>query len=217
VAGYFRKNPQSPGINFCINDGGGDCTCPACRAMDAPGTDYASRTGMSDRYMKLSNQVCDIVAREFPDKWIVYLAYAAAQSAPTVKPHPNLLPVLTTGGNMFEQWDAWMKTGARHLGMYQHHNDTFYVLPKLDLHQNARRIRYAVGSGLARVFYMESHTQWPFADVVPYTTSELLWDPRQDVDALMSEYLTSFYGPAAGPMRSFYETIERGYERWLAA
>jgi hypothetical protein len=191
--------------------------CPACRALDAPGTDYGSRVGMSDRYMKLSNQVCDMVAREFPAKWIVYLAYAAAQGAPTVKPHPNRLPVLTSGGNMFGQWDAWMKTGVRQLGLYEHHNDTFYVRPKLDVHQNARRIRYTVGSGLARVFYMESHTQWPFGDVVPYTTSELVWDPRQDVDALMSEYLANFYGPAAEPMRSFYNTIESGYERWLAA
>src|SRR5881396_488040 len=100
--------------------------------------------------------------------------------------------------------------------MYEHHNDTFYILPKLDVHQSARRIRYAVASGRARVFYMEAHTQWPFADTVPYTAGELLWDPRRDVDALLNEYFTSFYGAAAEAMRGFQQAVESGYERWLA-
>lgn len=217
VADFFRRNPQAPGINFAINYGGGDCACAACRAMDAPGTDYSRQTGMSDRYVKLSNRVCEIVGREFPSKWIVYLAYAAGRSAPvTVKPHPMLLPVLTSQGNMFAQWDQWMKTGARHMGLYLHHNDTFFILPELDVRHNARRIRYAVASGRARVFYMEAHTQWPFAETVPLVTAELLWDPRQDADALLSEYFTAFYGPAAGAMRDYHQTIESGYERWLA-
>ena len=217
VADYFRSHPQSPGINFAINDGGGDCTCPACRAMDAPGADYSRRTGTAERYVKLSNQVCEIVGREFPTKWIVYLAYASAQPPPTtVKPHPRLLPVLTSGGNMFEQWDQWMKTGARQMGLYVHHNDVFYIVPKLDVHQNARRLRYVVASGRARVFYMETHTQWPFADTIPFTTGELLWDPRQDVDALLNEYYATFYGPAAEPMRGYYQALEAGFERFLA-
>jgi len=47
--------------------------------MDAPNTNYSTRAGMSERYVKLTNQVCEIVGREFPQKWIVYLAYAAAE------------------------------------------------------------------------------------------------------------------------------------------
>ena len=51
VIDYFRENPEVPGINFAINDGGGDCTCEDCRALDAPGTDYSRGGGMSDRYV----------------------------------------------------------------------------------------------------------------------------------------------------------------------
>ncbi|HRU06065.1 MAG TPA: DUF4838 domain-containing protein, partial [Candidatus Brocadiia bacterium] len=160
VSDYFRKNPLAPGVNFSINDGGSDCDCPACRAMDAPGADYSSKTGMSDRYVKLTNIVCDTVTREFPDKVIVYLAYAAAQSAPkTVKPHFALLPVLTSPGNFFAAWDEWRNTGAEVMGIYAHHDDCFFILPKLDLRQMAKRIRYAAASGRSAVFYMELHAQ----------------------------------------------------------
>lgn len=216
VLQYFRDHPEALGINFSINDGGGDCTCANCRALDAAGTDYSRGIGMSDRYVFLSNRVCEIVGREFPDKWIVYLAYAAASRAPAkVKPHPMLLPVLTTP-NTFERWDEWVEAGADHLGHYVHHNDTFAILPKMDVHQNVRRILYEVSSGKARTYYMEAHTQWPFGDVVPYVTSELLWDPRRDVDELLDEYFTEFYGAASGPMRDYYGVLREGYERWLA-
>lgn len=216
VLQYFRDHPDALGVNFSINDGGGDCTCANCRALDAPGTDYSRGIGMSNRYVLLSNQVCEMVSREFPDKWIVYLAYAAASRAPVrIKPHPMLLPVLTTP-NTFERWDEWVKAGADHLGHYVHHNDTFAILPKMDVRQNARRVLYAVGSGKARTYYMEAHTQWPFGDVVPYVTSELLWDPRLDVDELLDRYFTEFYGDASGPMRGYYGVLQQGYERWLA-
>ena len=217
VAEYFREQPDAPGVNFAINDGGGNCTCANCQAMDAPRTDYSRMIGMGDRYVKFTNRICERVAREHPAKWLVYLAYAAGQHAPsTVKPHRQLLPVLTMPGNMFTAWDAWMKTGVEHMGLYLHHDDLFFILPKLDVRQTAKRIRYAVGSGRARVFYMEMHNQWPFGDIVPYITSELLWDPRKDVGALLGEYYDRFYGPAAGPMREFHRILEDEYERWLA-
>jgi hypothetical protein len=216
VVDYFRENPEAPGINFAINDGGGDCTCDGCRAMDAPGADYSQRLGMSDRYVKFTNQIAEQVAREFPAKWIVYLAYAAARPAPAaVQPHRNVLPVLTVTGNFFEAWDSWMKTGPPHMGLYPHRNGIESILPKFDVHQFARRLRYAVGSGRARVFYGELHPQWPIDDVVPHVVSELLWDPRRDVDALLSDYRQAFYGGAARPMAEFHRVLENGYTRWL--
>jgi hypothetical protein len=172
---------------------------------------------MGDRYVKFTNQICELVGREFPSKYIIYLAYAAAEAPPrTVKPHPRLLPVLTTPGNMYGQWDAWMQTGPSNMGLYLHHDDVFFILPKLDVHQNARRLRYIVASGQARVFYMETALSWPFDDTLPYVLGELLWDPRQDVDALLDEYFRQFYGAAAGPMRAFHQAVESGCERWLA-
>ena len=218
VREYFRAHPEAVGVNVAINDGGGDCTCALCRAWDDPPDADAARDGRSARYVRLTNLIAERVAAEFPDRWLVYLAYGAAREAPrSVRPHSRLLPVLTTPGNTFAAWDQWQALGPRHLGLYVHHDDAFFVLPKFDPHQMARRLAYAVASGRARVFYMEWHGQWPFGDVVPYLTAELLWDPRQDVEALLGEYYRAFYGPAAEAMRAFHQALEDGYTRWLAA
>lgn len=215
VIAYFQQNPQALGLNVSVNDGHGDCTCPYCRAMDAPGADYARRTGMSDRYVTFTNRVAKLVAEEFPKKIIVFLAYSATREPPVaVNLHPNILPVLTVD-SAFAAWDRWMKTGARHMGLYLHHNGrTHFVLPKLDVRQSARRIRYIVASGRARVFYQEMHLHWPVTGAVAYVTSRLLWDPRQDVDVLLEDYHAELFGPAARTMRDYHDAVESGYERW---
>lgn len=217
VVDYFREHPDALGVNFSVNDGNGDCMCDKCRAMDPADASSAHGIGSCDRYMKLTNAVCEAVEQESPSKVIVFLAYAATRPAPkTVRPHYMILPVLTTPGNFFQAWDEWMRTGVRHMGFYTHHDDDLmFLLPKLDIRQSARRIRYAVASGRARIFYGEMFPIWPISGVVNHVTSKLLWDPRQDVDALLDEYCTNFFGPAAEPMRQFYETLEGGYERWL--
>ncbi len=215
VIDYFDKHREAVGVNVSVNDGGGDCQCPACRAMDNPDAPYPAR--LSDRYARFTNAICEIVARRHPSKTIVYLAYAQTQLPPrTVKLHPNIMPVLTVPQNMFAAWDQWLATGTGNFGLYLHHNDNgFFLLPKLDIHQTARRIRYAAASDRARLIYVESHPLWPLSAPVVYVTSRLAWDPRQDVDMLLKQFYQQFFGPAAEPMERFYRQLEAGYERWL--
>ena len=44
-----------------------------------------------------------------------------------------------------------------------------------------------------------------------YVMAKLLWNPTQDVDALLSDLNAKFYGPAAGPMGRYRALL---YERW---
>ena len=109
LIGYFRKNPEAIAINLAVNDGAGDCLCPKCRAMDPPDADPANRTGFCDRYITFENQVCELVAREFPTKIIAFIAYGSMREPPrAVKLHPMLMPVLCCGGavNSFARWTS---------------------------------------------------------------------------------------------------------------
>ena len=74
---WFDKNPDAPAINLAVNDGNGDCECDQCRAMDAPNADMANRVGLCDRYIKFSNQVCELVAQKYPHKIIAFIAYGS--------------------------------------------------------------------------------------------------------------------------------------------
>lgn len=58
--------------------------------------------------------------------------------------------------------------------------------------------------------------QWPNPAVNHlniYVQSRLLWDAELDLDELLQEYYTLFYGPAAGVMREALEYAEQNYDR----
>ena len=44
-----------------------------------------------------------------------------------------------------------------------------------------------------------------------YVRAQLLWNPDEDVEALLQEFYPKFYGPAAAPMRTYWSTI---YDAW---
>jgi hypothetical protein len=216
ILNYFRTHPDAFALNLAVNDGYGDCTCPNCQAMDAPGADRLNRIGLCDRYVKFDNQVAELVAKEFPDKILAFIAYGSMRQPPaTVKLHPMLMPVLCVWDNAFQMWDDWRQMGAKHMGLYLYHDDIWFIMPKLDVHQSAKRIRYVVGSGEARHFYQEFYGIYPLDGMVGYVEQELLWDPRISEDQVLAEYYRQFYGPAAGAMKQFYDLVEKGYGQWL--
>ncbi|MBM4086576.1 MAG: DUF4838 domain-containing protein, partial [Planctomycetes bacterium] len=215
---HFRQNPDKFALNLAVNDGYGDCTCDKCRAMDAPDADPINRIGLCDRYVKFDNQVAELVAKEFPGKILAFIAYGSMRLPPTtVKLHPMLTPVLCVGGNTFQMWDDWQKMGATHMGAYFYHDDVWFIIPKMDIHQSAKRIRYMVSSGRARHFYQEFYGIYPLDGMVGYVEQELTWDPRLKEDDLLAEYYGKFYGKAAAQMKAFYDALEGGYHAWLEA
>ncbi|MCD6361616.1 MAG: DUF4838 domain-containing protein [Armatimonadetes bacterium] len=217
LIGIFEKEPDRIAMNLAVNDGLGDCTCEGCRAMDPPGADIINRIGLCDRYVKFDNRVAEMVAERFPDRILAFIAYGSMREPPTtVQLHPMLMPVLCSWANTFEMWDKWMATGAQHMGLYLYHDDIRFIMPKLDVRQSAKRIRYIVASGRARSFYQEFYGIYPLDGMVGYVENELCWDPRLDVDAILDEFYTGFYRAAAEPMRGFYDELEAGYESWLA-
>ena len=46
-----------------------------------------------------------------------------------------------------------------------------------------------------------------------YAAGKLMWDPGEDIDAIMDEYFTKFFGPAAAPIRQFHNEMELAWVR----
>ena len=45
--------------------------------------------------------------------------------------------------------------------------------------------------------------------------AQLLWNPDEDVDALLAEFYPKFYGPAAEPMQVYWSTIFDAWENTI--
>lgn len=217
IKDFFRRNPTTLGKSLALNDGRGDCECAECRALDAPDADYAREIGLSDRYLHFTNRIAAKVRDAFPDRYLFFLAYATAHAPPRiVQPADNVLVCIATR-HVFNDWDGWMAAGARHMGLYLHHLNSWQIMPRMDIRQQARRLRYAVASGRARLIYTETRPQWPFNGILGYILGELTWDPRLDVEDLIADYYQGLYGPASDAMREWHAIVEGGYERWLNA
>src|SRR5690606_17804848 len=54
----------------------------------------------------------------------------------------------------------------------------------------------------------ETVISWASDTPSHYLASKLIWDATTDVDALLEEFYTKFFGPAAAPMKPYIEAID---------
>lgn len=216
ITAAFDRDPYRICHALSVNDGAGHCECANCRAMDAPESDI-NTTQLTDRYVKFMNAVAEKVTAKHPNRLIGFLAYGGVRFPPkTVKLHPNLVPYFCAmGQGLYRGWDSWIAAGAKNMGHYGYHDDRWFIIPKINPHQEARRIRYMVGSGVQRGYYKEFNPTYPLDAHAAIVTAELQWDPRLDEDKILERYYSDMFGESAKEMQRFYELLEKDYETWL--
>jgi hypothetical protein len=212
----FDANPNLICHALAVNDGAGDCGCAKCRAMDAPESD-PNTAQLTDRYVKFMNAVAEKVAAKHPDKLLGFLCYAGVTHPPmTVKLHKNLVPFYCAmGRGVYPGWDEWMAAGARNMGHYGYHDDRWFTIPKINPHQEARRIRYMAGTDVFRGYYKEFNPTYPLDGQAALVCADMMWDPRLDENKILDRYYSDLFGDAATEMGRFYEILETDYEGWL--
>ena len=218
ICAAFDRDPNRICHALAVNDGAGNCECAKCRAMDSLEADL-NTTQLTDRYVKFMNAVAEKVAEKHPDRLIGFLSYAAVRLPPTtVKLHPSLVPYYCAmGRGLYSGWDQWMVAGAKNMGHYGYHDDRWFTIPKINPHQEARRIRYMVGSGIQRGYYKEFNPTYPLDAHAAIVCAEMQWDPRLDEDKILAKYYSDMFSESAAEMQAFYERLEKDYEAWLKA
>ena len=235
---YFTgKPPESRGLASWYGGGRGDefmvdasdgytrCQCARCREIlrADPDQDYA------EVMFAAVAKVADAV-KHLEDKYITTLAYDIKIKPPkTVRlpanvrvrlciKGPNLHALARAGKDQLALIQAWSERVQGDLVLWLYLDRAFYhgfmrgaveTQPHViaDFLKAARP--YIGGAFLEN----ETVTQtYRFFD--EYVILKLLWDPDQDVKALIADYFTNFYGPAAGAMRQFYATLE---DLWFRA
>jgi hypothetical protein len=59
---------------------------------------------------------------------------------------------------------------------------------------------------------VESKPAWGYQGPSLYLAAKIMWDPDLNVEELLDDYFTKFYGPAAAPMRAHFDILEDAYE-----
>ncbi len=215
ICEHLAKTPGATSYSLGINDSSRTCTCPTCVARDGDRCNEIGARDISASYYAWCNAVAGGVRAQYPDAWLGLLAYNGAYSPPRdLRLDDRLVPFITydrmkwadpelerLGHQLTEQWSG----SAATLGWYDYlYGGQFYLAPRVYMHHMASYLRYGYAHGV-RHYYAEAYpaADWHEGPKL-YVALRLLWNPDQDVDALLQDWYRAAVGPAAAPHLARY-------------
>ena len=219
----FSANPALPLFSISPNDGYGFCEDARCRRIDDL---YGVTDGsLSDRFVHYANNVITEVKKTHPERQLGILAYVQHTAPPQrAVPLPEYATLVThtpwefchvhaldnpqcPANSRFTQYLRRWSELTRHVGIYDYYGHFFMFTPWPLVRILRRDIPFLQSLGVER-FTSETQQNWANQGINFYVAARLLADPKTDVDALLTEYYTRFYGVAAAPMRRYWERFE---------
>lgn len=223
---HFAAHPNSASFSLSINDNVLFDTSERTQAVVAPLRYFRERPDYTDLVFGFMNRVAERVfdvagAWQTPlgeDRYLTALSYYWTEPAPTVPMHPRVMPVLTSDR---AQWHdpnyraqdqqlihAWAASGVERVATWDYYFGAPYPYPRQFNQWIAESLRFMSDAGVD-VFFSQLPSFWGLDGAKAWLAAELLWNPQQDAEALLAEYYGNFFGPAAEPIRAFYELAER--------
>ena len=212
---YFRARPYHHCFSLGINDGAAYCECDRC-ARRQPPREFRGARVASDMYFHFVNKVARRVREEFPDRAIGMIAYNDVTPPPLGPVEKNVHVVLVN--DVSEYFDAayrqqceelvaaWQAKGIT-LGLY-YYTGLAKLAPAYFPRLLASELKDKHDRGFTSVT-SEVYPGWPWRGPMAYVHARLWWDIDRDVDALLNEYFTGLFGPAAKPMQELFELFEQ--------
>ena len=208
---------------------------PAWLAQQTPGRGWSG--AMSDHVFGYLNRVALEVHRSHPDRLVSALAYGAYTQPPEKieKFSPNLALIDVRHRQEFwdeavwnerKQWrDEWLKKLAS--GKYITWDFSTNARPEQAgrpvyyTRQISRDLRELKGVSLGEQVEIYAHPMgkeqsFGYHDLAVehfnlYVTARLYWNVNQDVEAMLEDYCTGYFGPAAEPMKAFITHAEANW------
>lgn len=220
LAKVMRDNPGFRIYSLSQNDNFNFCQCPECAAIEER---YGGHAGLIVWFV---NQVADAVREEFPTKFVGTFAYQYSRKPPVgIVPRENVVirlcsieccfaHPLTAGCPQNEAFMNDMRGWAAiapHLFIWDYIVDyAQYVAPWPNFQVLAPNIR-AFRDNKAIGIFEEAEYQSlgaEFEEMKSWVVSQLLWNPEQDTDSLVSIFINGFYDKAAPRVMDYYRLCQ---------
>ncbi len=207
VKKLLTDNPKAAIVSVSQNDCFNPCQCPSCRALATQeGSDAAL-------VLDLANFVADQIKDEFPTVAVDTLAYQwSRHPTKAMKPRANVIvrlcsiecnfahplsdPVNSSFGDDIRGWSKL--TNRLYVWDYCT-NFAHYLQPQPDYFALGQTLKWFSENGVKGVFEEGDYTSTggDMAELKAWVIAQMLWNPRQDPDALVTEFLKGYYGAAA--------------------
>ena len=213
---WIDANPQAKYWSVSQRDNADFCRCPVC--MKA----YEEQGSKQGTILPVMNKL----AKQFPDKMISTLAYWYSTQPPKdIKVEKNVNIMLCNIGSPrhipIEKGDS---TFTAHLKQWNQIHDNFiiwdYVIqfanlvaPFPNLRTLQPNLQFLHENGVKAMFEQGNREKGgEFCELRAYVLAKLLWNPYQDVEAIIDDFVYGYYGPAGKFIREYinlmHDTME---------
>ncbi len=220
---WIRENPDCRVFSVAQNDWKNYCTCPECDKLDRQyGTHAAS-------VISFVNRLADDIHEDYPDVLLHTFAYQYTRNAPVgeLRARDNVIVRLC---NIECSWDKPMAQQAaaspkseaagfirnlsrwgelcKHLYIWDYAcNFSNYLMPFPNYKSMPQNLRTYQKSGVAGMLQQGNFSYGEasgLSDLEIYLAARLLWNPYQDEDAIIDEFIKGVYGEASFPFIRAY-------------
>ncbi|MBL9144616.1 MAG: DUF4838 domain-containing protein [Verrucomicrobiaceae bacterium] len=216
----------------------GHCVCDKCTAWDHPDGEprvfnwfhlNKERPATSDRDVTFANKLGELLKQKYPGKdyRVLMLSYGHSRPAP-VKARPADNVIMTIVANFFgrtglvdrgstrgdtyrQQFEAWSKIVP---SMFWRPNTGSPAgwqqgLPDLHVAQTIRDFKDVAAANCIGIYIDGVWEHWSTVGPLYYIMAQLAWNPAADADAILADYYTRAFGPAAPQVREYFESLEK--------
>ncbi len=221
LAKEIALNPAAKYWSVSSNDNFGYCECDKCKAVDEA---EGSPSGSVIRFVNK-------VAERFPDKIISTLGYHFTQKAPKTKPAKNVnimfcsiecernLPIAENNtpktAEFRRDMEDWSKLTDNIMVWDYSLTAKAGYMPFPDLFVLQPNMQYFVKNNV-KVFFEQSYGPMggEFWELRSYIIPKLIWNPYQDFNALLNDFLNGYYGAGGKHIREYIDLL---HSRMLAS
>jgi hypothetical protein len=228
---WIEENPDCKVFSVAQNDWHNYCSCPECKKTDdAYGTPAAS-------VIKFVNRLADDIREDYPDVWLHTFAYVYTKKAPVgLRAADNVIVRLCNiecgwGNSMESQAKENPESAAagfvenisrwgelcKHLYIWDYAcNFRNYLLPFPNYKSMPENMRTYHKNHIVGVMQQGNFAYGEasgLADLESYLGARLLWDPYQDEDRIIDEFIRGVYGEECYPyMREYVDMLCRAVD-----
>lgn len=214
VAEFARQADLLHMLAIVPFDGGKACDCPQCR-----------KTGASNCLMAVMNEVIEHLHSVRPDLPIETVGGYAPVIAPptTARIHPRQRVAWAHWGRYMaagyddprydhkKNLEAWQKAAPGGVTVVQYYSDNFaepWIMPPFAQAIQGDR-RYLLGRKIDSIYFLIYPSgYWWNHGLNTYLSARCFYDASLDPFAVVQDYATHYYGPAASPL------LARYFDQW---
>ena len=217
ILSVIERNPNYLIYDVSQNDNNDYCTCSKCAALER---EYGGHSGLMLWFV---NQVAREVKKTHPDKFIGTFAYLYTRQAPTkIKPDDNVVirlcdieccfahPLSSECNNRnasyMQDISDWSKL-TNNIFIWDYIvNYRNYLAPFPNIQVLGPNLRTFADHNAVGVFEEANPAGpgSPFEALTCWLLGQLMWNPYQDEDKLISKFINDYYGEAAKDIMDYY-------------